>query len=193
MVTDHSFASLVEWNQSLTHGTWIWNRQQTSQSQDPFGDSWEVRTFAEDTRSLMGGATWPPRSYKCTFCRRVFQSAQALGGHMNVHRRERARLSQMSQAGVLHHPSPVSVFYQFPRPKDIFGPNSTMPCLDTPSTLIPISPPSSSNPNLQFTQNVYPNQAEATTSKQCKLNSEPIPAHTKESSTVTDLDLELRL
>ncbi|XP_047949427.1 transcriptional regulator SUPERMAN-like [Salvia hispanica] len=37
---------------------------------------------------------WPPRSYVCTFCKREFRCAQALGGHMNVHRRDRARLRQ---------------------------------------------------------------------------------------------------
>lgn len=43
------------------------------------------------------GISWPPpRSYSCTFCRREFRSAQALGGHMNVHRRDRARLRQSS-------------------------------------------------------------------------------------------------
>ena len=31
-------------------------------------------------------------SYTCGFCKRQFQSAQALGGHMNVHRRDRAKL-----------------------------------------------------------------------------------------------------
>uniref|UniRef100_A0A7N0U609 C2H2-type domain-containing protein n=1 Tax=Kalanchoe fedtschenkoi TaxID=63787 RepID=A0A7N0U609_KALFE len=56
-------------------------------------ESWEVRAFAEDTANGMG-TTWPPRSYTCTFCRREFRSAQALGGHMNVHRRDRARLHQ---------------------------------------------------------------------------------------------------
>ncbi|XP_074574608.1 transcriptional regulator SUPERMAN-like [Curcuma longa] len=35
---------------------------------------------------------WPPRSYSCSFCKREFKSAQALGGHMNVHRRDKARL-----------------------------------------------------------------------------------------------------
>ncbi|RZR71590.1 hypothetical protein BHM03_00005962 [Ensete ventricosum] len=39
--------------------------------------------------------SWPPRSYSCSFCRREFRSAQALGGHMNVHRRDRARLKQL--------------------------------------------------------------------------------------------------
>lgn len=35
---------------------------------------------------------WPAKNYACNFCRREFKSAQALGGHMNVHRRDRARL-----------------------------------------------------------------------------------------------------
>ncbi|XP_010672344.1 transcriptional regulator SUPERMAN-like [Beta vulgaris subsp. vulgaris] len=39
---------------------------------------------------------WPPRSYTCSFCKREFRSAQALGGHMNVHRRDRAQLRQLS-------------------------------------------------------------------------------------------------
>lgn len=45
---------------------------------------------------MMGGgfSIWPPRSYFCSFCKREFKSAQALGGHMNVHRRDRARLRQ---------------------------------------------------------------------------------------------------
>ncbi|XP_062184476.1 uncharacterized protein LOC133888305 [Phragmites australis] len=46
---------------------------------------------AADDDGSQGGA-WPPRSYTCTFCRREFRSAQALGGHMNVHRRDRAKM-----------------------------------------------------------------------------------------------------
>ncbi|ESQ52418.1 hypothetical protein EUTSA_v10016973mg [Eutrema salsugineum] len=53
--------------------------------------SWEELAFAEDDAA---GSMWPPRSYACSFCRREFRSAQALGGHMNVHRRDRARLKQ---------------------------------------------------------------------------------------------------
>lgn len=56
--------------------------------------SWEEQAFAEDAASPLGSFVWPPRSYSCTFCRREFSSAQALGGHMNVHRRDRARLKQ---------------------------------------------------------------------------------------------------
>lgn len=39
--------------------------------------------------------SWPLKKYYCTFCKREFKSAQALGGHMNVHRRDRARLRQL--------------------------------------------------------------------------------------------------
>lgn len=60
------------------------------------GDSWEEQAFAEDAAGALGGCVWPPRSYTCSFCRREFRSAQALGGHMNVHRRDRARLKQSS-------------------------------------------------------------------------------------------------
>ncbi|KAL6647616.1 hypothetical protein ACP70R_015053 [Stipagrostis hirtigluma subsp. patula] len=56
--------------------------------------SWEELAFARDAAGHLGGCVWPPRSYACTFCRREFRSAQALGGHMNVHRRDRARLRQ---------------------------------------------------------------------------------------------------
>ncbi|KAE8733023.1 Plastid transcriptionally active 16 [Hibiscus syriacus] len=36
------------------------------------------------------------RSYDCTFCKRGFSNAQALGGHMNIHRRHKAKLKQPS-------------------------------------------------------------------------------------------------
>ncbi|KAM3412559.1 hypothetical protein ACQJBY_003964 [Aegilops geniculata] len=47
--------------------------------------------------SAAGGVSWPAQrppssSYTCGYCKREFRSAQALGGHMNVHRRERARI-----------------------------------------------------------------------------------------------------
>ncbi|XP_068644846.1 zinc finger protein 10-like [Aristolochia californica] len=76
---------------------WMWTRRKLtgdSHVQAPFGDSWEEQAFAEDSAGALGGCIWPPRSYSCSFCRREFRSAQALGGHMNVHRRDRARLKQ---------------------------------------------------------------------------------------------------
>lgn len=37
------------------------------------------------------------KTYTCTFCKRGFSNAQALGGHMNVHRKDRARLKESIQ------------------------------------------------------------------------------------------------
>ncbi|OIT39221.1 PREDICTED: probable transcriptional regulator RABBIT EARS [Nicotiana attenuata] len=32
--------------------------------------------------------------YRCSFCKRGFSNAQALGGHMNIHRKDRAKLGE---------------------------------------------------------------------------------------------------
>jgi hypothetical protein len=60
---------------------------------------------------LAGGCfSWPPSSsYTCGYCRRGFRSAQALGGHTNVHRRDRARLRQCCHNHLIaahHHRRP---------------------------------------------------------------------------------------
>ncbi|CAA3019032.1 transcriptional regulator TAC1-like, partial [Olea europaea subsp. europaea] len=36
------------------------------------------------------------RSYECTFCKKGFSNPQALGGHMNIHRKDKAKLKQSS-------------------------------------------------------------------------------------------------
>lgn len=41
------------------------------------------------------GSTTAKRSYECTFCKRGFTNAQALGGHMNIHRKDRAKAKQI--------------------------------------------------------------------------------------------------
>ncbi|KAA8516392.1 hypothetical protein F0562_016685 [Nyssa sinensis] len=112
---------------------WMWTKRKhglnshVQASTDPsYGDSWEEQAFAEDAAGPLGGCIWPPRSYSCNFCRREFRSAQALGGHMNVHRRDRARLKQCPSPNneilQLHHqnlhnhvPNPcTSLDVQFP-------------------------------------------------------------------------------
>ncbi|CAL1396457.1 unnamed protein product [Linum trigynum] len=69
-------------------------------------------------------ATAAKRSYECSFCKRGFTNAQALGGHMNIHRRDRAtkssKLPSASAAMIIHHHDPIPAFstgnYYFPSP-----------------------------------------------------------------------------
>ncbi|KAG0466552.1 hypothetical protein HPP92_018132 [Vanilla planifolia] len=56
--------------------------------------SWEEPSFSNHWADLSFASGWSLRSFICTFCRREFRSAQALGGHMNIHRRDRALLNQ---------------------------------------------------------------------------------------------------
>ncbi|KAG0462113.1 hypothetical protein HPP92_020589 [Vanilla planifolia] len=55
-------------------------------------DSWEVRAFAADTGNA-SGTTWPLGSTLCLLPPRV-PIGPGARGHMNVHRRDRARLQQ---------------------------------------------------------------------------------------------------
>ncbi|KAB2636685.1 transcriptional regulator SUPERMAN-like [Pyrus ussuriensis x Pyrus communis] len=58
--------------------------------------------------------SWATRNFACSFCKREFRSAQALGGHMNVHRRDRARLRllppTLSSEICPQNPNPSSYF-----------------------------------------------------------------------------------
>ncbi|XP_043693250.1 transcriptional regulator TAC1-like [Telopea speciosissima] len=49
------------------------------------------------------------RSHVCVFCKRGFTTAQALGGHMNVHRRDRAKIKQNEASLVSNVPDFSSI------------------------------------------------------------------------------------
>ncbi|XP_038877188.1 transcriptional regulator SUPERMAN-like [Benincasa hispida] len=87
---------------------------------------------------FINGISWPPRSYACNFCKREFRSAQALGGHMNVHRRDRALLYSPPADGQftnlnlnLHHnpnpniPSHDDVAFVGQKASDLKSPSTT--------------------------------------------------------------------
>ncbi|KAL3531788.1 hypothetical protein ACH5RR_005309 [Cinchona calisaya] len=57
----------------------------------------EQVAWNSDDQDLLGHTG---RSYKCSFCKRGFSNAQALGGHMNIHRKDRARLKEFSSLDV---------------------------------------------------------------------------------------------
>ncbi|KAG6532571.1 hypothetical protein ZIOFF_006420 [Zingiber officinale] len=86
---------------------------------------------------MVGGgfSIWPPRSYFCSFCKREFKSAQALGGHMNVHRRDRARLRQPQRL-------PLPLFDpDLPKPNDLINllPTPPGPAPAAKEMMIPIN------------------------------------------------------
>ncbi|KAK8651376.1 hypothetical protein V6N13_140980 [Hibiscus sabdariffa] len=99
----------------MRRGEFLKSRFQVSSNS--LSESWEEKAFAEDAAGCLGGCIWPPRSYTCSFCRREFRSAQALGGHMNVHRRDRAKLKQS------HSPSNDVVSHQNQNPSPLKSPD----------------------------------------------------------------------
>ncbi|QCD97720.1 transcriptional regulator SUPERMAN-like [Vigna unguiculata] len=74
------------------------------------------------------GSSWPARNYACSFCKREFKSAQALGGHMNVHRRDRARLRSSLPSS--------SWLSECPKPNPSIMPNSTHLSPSSPSSCL---------------------------------------------------------
>ncbi|XP_069145155.1 probable transcriptional regulator RABBIT EARS [Solanum lycopersicum] len=60
--------------------------------------------FPNSSNSQKYQITWGPdggkisqvKCYRCSFCKRGFSNAQALGGHMNIHRKDRAKLREIS-------------------------------------------------------------------------------------------------
>ncbi|XP_028758323.1 zinc finger protein 10-like [Neltuma alba] len=55
----------------------------------------ESKSWSEeiDDRSEHNDERASGRCYECVFCKRGFTTAQALGGHMNIHRKDRAKSS----------------------------------------------------------------------------------------------------
>ncbi|XP_038875029.1 transcriptional regulator TAC1-like [Benincasa hispida] len=67
-------------------------KPQPAKASSKYNDTRE-RNQEEEEKEIVVGFPWASsRAYTCGFCKRKFQSAQALGGHMNVHRRDRAKL-----------------------------------------------------------------------------------------------------
>ena len=195
--------------------SWMWNSKQQVMVDQESDDSWEVRAFEEDTNNAMG-TTWPPRSYTCTFCRREFRSAQALGGHMNVHRRDRARLHQTpplptgcTTAVIMnpaHHQELVAnggvcLFYTLPNPNAVessklhsvnlpYASNNFVPPNCPPPLSINLSRAHSVNSSLGHSSNTE--HSASTINDNC--NEDYLITSKKDSGEFQkEIDLELRL
>ncbi|XP_062104969.1 uncharacterized protein LOC133816560 [Humulus lupulus] len=93
VITDHHSSS-PSWK--VNNNTNNYNEaEEEAEDQEEEGEG-------EENYNIINGFSWPPRSYTCSFCKREFRSAQALGGHMNVHRKDRARLRQSPPRDIIH-------------------------------------------------------------------------------------------
>ncbi|XP_019190712.1 PREDICTED: uncharacterized protein LOC109185185 [Ipomoea nil] len=171
-----------------TVGYWMWNPRNTAAEEEEEDDSWEIKAFEEDTSN----ATWPPRSYPCTFCRREFRSAQALGGHMNVHRRERARLQlpTTTSAGLCR------LLYSLPPNPNggaAFSPAYTKPSANSSPRLLSVSPFTTNSfpatPPCRITSPLHPSVSDDNTN----IKNYRFGTQRREPAIVEELDLELRL
>nr|GMD69805.1 transcriptional regulator TAC1-like [Ipomoea batatas] len=83
------------------------------------GDEADRRRGTEKPAAAVG------RSYECTFCKRGFTNAQALGGHMNIHRKDKLKAKQKSNNNIplQQGSSPSSYLVQIPTDQQRFYPS----------------------------------------------------------------------
>ncbi|XP_027174956.1 probable transcriptional regulator RABBIT EARS [Coffea eugenioides] len=71
------------------------NQQPTSEIPSPRGQAGVGDS--SDHEQQARSPTSQSRLYECNFCKKGFSNAQALGGHMNIHRKDKAKLKQASK------------------------------------------------------------------------------------------------
>ncbi|KAG7578358.1 Zinc finger C2H2-type [Arabidopsis thaliana x Arabidopsis arenosa] len=139
--------------------------------------------YQQDHEYLLG-FSWPPRSYTCSFCKREFRSAQALGGHMNVHRRDRARLRLQQSSSSSSTPSPP-----YPNPNYSYSSMATSPPPHhSPLTLFPtLSPPSSPRYRAGLVRSLSP-KSKHTPENACETEKSPLLAEVGETKRLSNKD-----
>ncbi|KOM43209.1 hypothetical protein LR48_Vigan05g081300 [Vigna angularis] len=125
-------------SKDFTHVVNCYNNKQNQMAKD----LWECSTNSHSNadQDYVNGFPWPPRSYTCSFCRKEFKSAQALGGHMNVHRRDRARLRQSPPAeGQAAHMFNLNLDPTTTNPNNSTSSWSLLPPSSSSATLKPVT------------------------------------------------------
>ncbi|XP_059310124.1 transcriptional regulator TAC1-like [Lycium ferocissimum] len=77
-----------------------------SEKNTNYSDSSSEDTTDREPEKINDDNTGIGRSYECNFCKRGFTNAQALGGHMNIHRKDKLKAKQNS-----HHQESSSSVY----------------------------------------------------------------------------------
>ncbi|CAN4091179.1 unnamed protein product [Withania somnifera] len=65
-----------------------------SEKNNNHSDSSSEDTMDRESEKFNDDNTGMGRSYECNFCKRGFTNAQALGGHMNIHRKDKLKAKQ---------------------------------------------------------------------------------------------------
>ncbi|XP_027070538.1 transcriptional regulator TAC1-like [Coffea eugenioides] len=167
-------------------------------------------TWSSGDPDLLGHA----RGYSCSFCKRGFSNAQALGGHMNIHRKDRAKLKEF--AGRDNNIFSLDVTERdasAPAPASAPNPNPPSPSVEFHDTVMQLElsgderscPPTttraSTSPNHQEIYHDYTGNdqlqlslfAETSSSNNNEVESNPFNRQSSHGESFKELDLELRL
>ncbi|KAK7839112.1 transcriptional regulator SUPERMAN [Quercus suber] len=164
----------------------------------------------ESDRSVQIDDMGTGRSYECVYCKRGFTTAQALGGHMNIHRKDRVKTRPSSVPSVSSKADENYVNLRSYTSIQSYPPhyNSTAPEVQVSSQVtFPVSAWHMRPPNTQHTDHVqnnplHPNLFEEDWRRSLSLQVGPthvVVEHDREkrredgSEEDDELDLELRL
>lgn len=70
------------------------NHSVSESSDEVITSTTPVEEQQQNSSQVTSVALGVARSYECNFCKRGFTNAQALGGHMNIHRKHKAKLKE---------------------------------------------------------------------------------------------------
>ncbi|CAN6340130.1 unnamed protein product [Urochloa humidicola] len=114
----------------------------TAVTTSPVPESSEAAVAGEEAAAVSPPAAAdasPKPYYECVFCKRGFTTAQALGGHMNIHRRDRAKpASRDSPAGITSVSQNVECYNRY---RHLLAPAPSyppLPATQSPSSSSPI-------------------------------------------------------
>ncbi|XP_044506719.1 transcriptional regulator TAC1-like [Mangifera indica] len=146
-----------------------------------------------DEQAAADGAS-PVRSYDCTFCKRGFSNAQALGGHMNIHRKDKAKLKQTSSSKNHLDVSKINQPTQ-PPSKDVVATTTQERCSSKRPGILGEENDATSNTDKTHVREVrqLPLFAEKPLSTGQVHENTAIVLSSSSSSGSSELDLELRL